>query len=547
MQDIFGHMREWSAWYANSVSKLQEAYGGGEMADTTGFFASDTGGFKPTIGRRLERFYVGQRVLGPNRNMKLPVPLAPMICQAVADLLYAEPPTFTIRTDPDGDGDGVAPDAARPTQVRLNTLCDAGLYTALARAAETGAALGGSFVRVAWDKNTVSDRPFLDVVDADQAIPEFRWGHLTAVTFWDVVARTQETSAVNEGRGSAIVWRHLERHELDSLGVGVILHGLYRGDDEHLGRRMRLTDRPETALYARMSLPGDTPGVISSLSRGLCVEYIPNLTPTRLWRTHDIGRWLGRSSLDGIEHLLDQLVETMSDWMRARRAAKARVFYDKSLLGDPGPGQGAVADLDQETYVGTTQTVKGPNTTMSDKIQVAQPKFDPTGYASTASSIIEQVLQMSGFSTQTFGMQKNEIRTIESTATEIEARERLTFLTRNRIIRTATPHLQRVVEKLLAVDKAVFGTDNVDAPVWVTFPDSAQESLLRLAQTVQTLVAAEAASMDQVVRILHPDWNDDQWSAEVEKLKEQYGTPSEDDLHTDDLHPHLAPATADPD
>ncbi|HWV47797.1 MAG TPA: hypothetical protein VN039_17505, partial [Nitrospira sp.] len=172
MENIFAHMGQWSAWYSNDISKLQAAYGGGLQADSTGFFASDKGGFKPTIGQRIQRFFVGQPTLGPNRNTKLPVPIAGLVCQAVGDLLYADPPTFTVRVDTDKDGSGVPKAQANPTQERLNQLADEGMYTTLARGAEVGAALGGHFLRVAWDKSVVADRPFLDVVDADQALPE---------------------------------------------------------------------------------------------------------------------------------------------------------------------------------------------------------------------------------------------------------------------------------------------------------------------------------------------------------------------------------------
>jgi hypothetical protein len=512
MQGIFAHMNQWSAWYSNDSTKLQAAYGGGVSADSTGFFASDTGGFKPTIGQRMQRFFVGQRPIGPNRNTKMPVPLGGMICQAVANLLYADPPTFTVRIDTDGDGNGAPAKTTNATQERLNQLADEGMYTMLARSAEVGAALGGSFLRVAWDTSVVPDRPFLDAVDADQALPEFRWGRLVAVTFWSVVAKD-----------GTKVWRHLERHELTPLGIGVILHGLYEGETDKLGVRVSLNSRTETMGLFTLTENSVVAGQIDSQTPGLCVEYVPNEGPNRLWRTDIVGRHLGRSSLDGVEHLLDQLAETMSDWMRARRAAKARVWYDKSLLGNPGPGQGAIADLDQEIYVGANDPVKGPNVKMSDKLQVLQPVFNPQGYADTASTLIEQILQMTGFSTQTFGMEKNSTRSIETTATEVEARERLTFLTRGRLIRTQTPHLSRILSKLLAVDRVIFGTPNVDAPVWVEFPDSVQESLLRLAQTVQTLFTAEAASKDQIVRILHPDWNDDMWDAEVVKLNTEYG------------------------
>jgi hypothetical protein len=444
------------------------------------------------------------------------MPIAGMLCQAQADLLWADPPTFTVRIDTDNDGSGVPAKTANPTQERLNQLADDSMYSTLAQGAEIGAALGGHFLRVAWDKSVVPDRPFLDVVDADQALPEFRWGRLVAVTFWSVVARD-----------GTRVWRHLERHELNLAGNGVILHGLYEGEEDKLGMRVGLDARPETAGLSALT-DGLAPGTVDSQSPGLCVEYVPNMGPNRLWRTDPIGRYLGRSTLDGVEHLMDQLAETMSDWMRARRAAKARVFFDKSLLGNPGPGQGAVVDLDQEIYVGTDAKLD-KQTKMGDKIEVTQPQFDPKGYQETATQLIEQILQLSGFALQTFGIQT--LRTqADTTATEIESRERRTFLTRGRLIRSATPHLAAVLTKLLAVDKAIFGTPNVVAPIWVEFPDSVQESMLRLAQTVQTLFAAESASADERVRILHPDWNDDMWDEEVAKWKTEFAPSVTDPL-----------------
>ena len=518
MTNIFAHMTQWSAWYSNDLSKLQIAYGGGITADSTGFFASDTGGFKPTIGQRLQRFFVGQQIIGVNRNTKLPVPIARMVCQAIADLMYADPPTFTVRVDTDNDGDGVPKAVANPTQERLNFLADDSMYTLLAQSAEIGAALGGSYLRVVWDKSVVPDRPFLDMVDADQALPEFRWGRLVAVTFWTVVAR--------EG---SVVWRHLERHELNSAGNGVIIHGLYEGEDDRLGTKMPLDARPETTAYATMTIDPATGNPISAVvgqiesdSPGLCVEYMPNEGVSGLFRSDPVGRFLGRSSLDGIEHLMDQLAETMSDWMRARRAAKARVWYDKSLLGNPGPGQGQVADLDQEIYVGASDPIKGPNVKMSDKLQVLQPVYAPAGYEATANMLIETILQMAGFTTQTFGIGATSSRSIESTATEVEARERRTFLTRGRQIRSSIPRLSRILTKLLAVDRVVFGTPNVDAPIWVDFPDSVQESPLKLAQTALTLFTSQSASLDERVKGLHPGWNDDMWDEEAAKVQKEF-------------------------
>ncbi|TIH33688.1 phage portal protein [Subtercola vilae] len=513
---IFQHMRQWSAWYSNELATLQLAYGGGVAQDSTGFFASDQGGFKATVGRTLQRWFVGQRTLGPNRNEKLPVPIAAMICQAVSDLLYAEPPTFTVRIDTDNDGNGASASEANPTQERLNQLADDMLYGTLAQGAELGAVLGGHFLRVVWDMAVIPDRPFLDVVDADQALPEFRWGRLVAVTFWRVIAREGNT-----------VWRHLERHELDTRGYGVIIHGLYEGEDDKLGIRVDLASRPETFALSVLTQASAVAGQVDSMSPGLCVEYIPNLGPNRLWRTDSVGRYLGRSSLDGVEHLMDQLAETLSDWMLARRSARAKVFYDKSLTSSAGPGQGAVIDLDQDVFVGVSEKISGPNVKMSDKIQVLQPTFNTAEYESTATMLIQQILQMSGFALQTFGYLPSGMRTqADTTATEIESRERRTFLMRGRVIRTAIPHLSSVLSKLLAVDRVVFGTPNVDAPIWVEFPDSVTESQLRLAQTVQTLFTGESASRIERIKIMHPDWNDDMWDAELKLQEKEFAAPT---------------------
>jgi hypothetical protein len=168
--------------------------------------------------------------------------------------------------------------------------------------------------------------------------------------------------------------------------------------------------------------------------------------------------------------------------------------------------------------------VKGPNVTMADKIQVLQPSFNPVEYETTAKMLVEHILQLSGFALQTFGM--SDYRTQQdTTATEIESRERRTFLTRARIIRTQIPHLSRILSKLLAVDKAVFNTPNVVAPIWIEFPDSVQESMLRLAQTAQTLWAGQSASLDERIKLLHPDWNDDMWDEEVAKVKAEFAAP----------------------
>ncbi|MBN9208150.1 MAG: phage portal protein [Microbacterium ginsengisoli] len=497
LDNLLPAMARWGAWWANDLARLQAVYGGGLMPDRTGFFASDTGGMKVHSLGPI-RWFIAQPAVGTQLNTKLPVPIAAEICQASADLLFSDPVTVT-HTD-------------EAAQARLGELLDDGFHASIAEAAEMSAALGGVYLRVTWDDTLNPDAPFTTVKDADEAIPEFRFGVLTAVTFWAVVAR--------DGKQ---VWRHLERHELTSTGVGVILHGLYVGDDTTLGIRIPLSSRPETAPLA-VYTDLNSEGTISTGSPGLAVVYVPNQTPNRSWRKDPLGQNLGRSDLDGIEHLMDQLAETMSDWMRARRAARARVLVAKELAKSAGPGQASVIDMDQETYVSTDMSANSGSSpaplSMADRMNVMQPTFDPAGYKATADELIEQILQMAGYSMSTFGVQGDQRG--DRTATEIEARERRSLMTRARKIRIWRPALEEYVEKLLAVDRVFFNHPNPTEGVQVEFSDGVQESQLRLAQTVQALYASESASVEERVSMLHPDWDETQIGEEVAKIKAEF-------------------------
>lgn len=498
LQPIYARMRQWSAWYSGDLQKLQAAYGGGDIQDSTGFFASDHGGFKATIGRTLQRFFVGEPTRGPDRNTKLPLPIGAELCQGSADLLFADPPTVTSSVD--------------ATSERIQELMDDTFQSTLAEGGETSAAVGGTFLRVTWDLKLDPTGPFLTVVDADNAIPEFRFGRLTAVTFWWVVKVQDEK-----------VWRHLERHETTSDGTGIIIHGLYEGSNDRLGLRLPLESIPELAALALN--PEGQPqadfgivGAITTASPGLAVFYVANQSPNRLWRDHPTGRYLGRSDLDGVEHLMDQLAEVMSAWTRAIRLAKARIFIAKSLLKNAGPGNGMVANLEQEAYT-EVQSLGGKDMSLGDQIEFVQPLVNWEQYSNTAQTLLEQIVQGAGYATQTFGVgDKASIRT----ATEIESRERRSLLTRDRKVREWRPAIARLIEKMLLVDNAFFGGSNTVGDLDVVFSDGVQQTQLALAQTAQALFQAQSASIEERVALLHPDWDDEAIKAEAALIRDEF-------------------------
>ncbi|HKU03969.1 MAG TPA: phage portal protein [Arthrobacter sp.] len=490
---ILPSMGVWSAWYSGDTDQLSSVYGGATGSDpsATGFFASDHGGFRATVGRALTRWFWGEASRGPDRRVKLHVPIAAEICQASADLLFSD--TVTITSDD------------KDAQDRLDELCTDHFHAELVSAAEVCAALGGVYLRVAWDSKT-RDAPFLTHVDADQAIPEFTWGTMTAVTFWQVVAR--------DGKR---VYRHLERHETLADGTGVILHGLYEGEEDRLGHPIPLTEQPATAPLATVV---DAFGMISSESDGLCVVYVPNQTPNRRWRTHSLGRNLGRSDLDGVEQLMDALDETMTSWMRDVRLGKARLMVAKSLLNNVGPGQGSAFNAEQEAYASMNMLSPG-EAKLSDLIEQVQFNIRVAEHQDTASHLVMNILQMAGYSAETFGIYEGGGST--KTATEVEAKQQRSLLTRDRKWRLWRPALQDALGKLLAVDRALFNGNTVPDGVDIdcAIAEGVQESLLTLSQTIQALRAADAASDEVIQGMLHPDWDEEQIQEEIRLIREQ--------------------------
>jgi len=427
-------------------------------------------------------------------------------------------PTFTLDDDKD-----------TATQDRLNELADDTLHGVLAEGAEIGGALGGSFYRVSWDKEVVPDKPFLTCVHADAALPTFRWGRLVAVTFWTVMKR--------EGQQ---VWRLLERHELDSQRVGIIQYGLYLGSEANLGRVIPLTDIEQTKPLAEPGMLTNG-NEMSTESPGLACVYVPNQRPQRRWRNDPIGYSLGRSTLDGVEHLMDALDETYSSWMRDIRLGKARVFVARSVLDEHGPGKGSTFDADQEVFapLNLLQARDGGGTGLP--IQAEQFKIRYEEHSATADKLTEVILRTAGFSTQTFGMDSSGAKASNLTATEVQAHERRSYMTRDRQIRLFNPQIQAIMEKLLAVDKAMFGSDVTPQRPTVTFTDSVQDSQITLAQTAQALRTAEAASTKTLVQMQHPDWPDDQIEAEVALIADERASSVPDPFG----HPPVDPGATD--
>ncbi|UQN29473.1 phage portal protein [Brachybacterium kimchii] len=493
LAEILPAMARWSAWYSGDTAKLSTLY----TQDTTQSPFRRQGVFGAVAGA-VRRWFWGQTQEETSRpQTKIHVPVASELCQASADLLFGKPPMLTVDDD--------------TTQERLELIMGEGAHNVLAAAAELAAALGGVYLRVAWDQS-IAQHPFITRVDADRAIPEFRWGRLVAVTFWATVKRDGGT-----------VWRHLERHETDQDGIGIVRHELYQGTDVALGRVVPLTEANATAGFADVV---DADSQVSTLTPGLAVVYVPNQIPNRDWREHPIGANLGRSDLDGVEDLLDQYDEAWSSWMRDLRIGKARIVASQALLDDNGPGQGATLDLDREVYEGVNTPPSAMDSDGGLPIKAVQFDIRVEQHERTVAGLYKQIIAGAGYSAQTFGENSDGGAL---TATEVRSRESRTYTTRDRKIRAWQEALTALADKSLAIDRAVFRSNvKTDLPVSVQFGNTIQDSQETLARTAQLLSQAMAASVKTRVQMVHPDWSDTEVDEEVARIQEEAGEPAPD-------------------
>ncbi|MEU6033981.1 hypothetical protein ABZ801_01085 [Actinomadura sp. NPDC047616] len=470
LKNVFAKFDEWSAWYSGDTDALAATY---------------TGAPPPSTGwvQRLARWFWGTRPTPGQPITKLHVPAAADIAALSADLLLSQPPRL------------LASDNA--TTDRLAEHLDEAAHATLREAAEVCAALGGVWLRVIWD-TALADRPWISTVHPDAAVGEWRHGHLMSVTFF----RTVSTD------GTTLI-RHLEEH-----APGRISHGLYVGDAQTLGVRVPLEEHQATAPLVQHLTDGDS---IATGIKQITAAYIPNIRPSRIWRHNPAAAMLGRPDIDGLEPFLDALDERWSDWMREVRLAKARLLVPHSFLESAGPGKGARFDADAELL---TAMNMGPAPD-AGALQLIQPQIRVAELSATTEALLAQIVRSAGYSAQSFGGSDGS----ELTATEVLARDSRSALTRRKKLTYWAPGLAAIAESLLAIDQHVFGARVTPQRPRVEFPPVADPDALTVAQSLNLLRSARAASTRTLVATLHPDWDDAAIAAEAALIDQQSPTP----------------------
>jgi hypothetical protein len=502
MNPITYQWRIWDAWWSGDPDKLMWTYYnlganspvGRSYFSTTGepgLPIPKPGQFRGGLLGSVSYTFWGAPVPPGEKRSKLHVPIAGDIASTSADLLFSKAPVVTASTP--------------GNQAALDDLMGDGTHAKLLEAAETCSALGGVFLRVVWDTD-VSDEPMIDVVPADAAVPLFSHGKLLGVTFWRILS--------DDG---AEVIRHLETH---APGQNAIYHSVYVGDQTDLGRIYPLTDFPETASFAQYLSEGNAITFPDMPDDASTVVYIPNMLPNKIWR--DLGPQvapLGRSDYSGVESLMDALDEAYSSWQRDLRLAKARLIVPQQYLDNLGRGKGAVFDPDRQVYspISMMTSSGGTSDIMANQFQIRVQE-----HQQTCTDYMNRIVQGAGYSGQTFGEYDGQGSAM--TATEIRARERKTLITASKKRLYWRPGVRDLLYGWLAVKQQIFNDRTVtpERPE-IEFPETVVPDILELAQSAAALAQADAVSKETLVRMVHPDWSDEQVRDEVQMIYAETG------------------------
>lgn len=444
----------------------------------------------------VSRFFWGSPTPKGQANRKVHLPIAGDIAATSASLLFDTPPTFTIDDD--------------KAQARLDLILNNDTFPAdLLVMAESCSALGGAYGRIMWDTD-VQAEPWIDFVDADSAFPEWAYGKLIAITF------AEELPALDNKH----VWRLLSRYT-----AGRIQYGLYEGNATELGDVRPFTVHPATEALAGLV---DADSSVDSHTTGIAAAYMPNARPVVGLRQDGQLKNIGRPDISpDLFPLFDTLDETWTDIRREMRLGRMRAAVPEEWLQQKGFGQGQTFDLDREFYDAMTMRP-------SDNAGATffQPALRFEQYLRLAEQTVLEILRRANYSPSTFGI--GQASTGQKTAREVEAEYQASLQTWKAKARYMRAGLSQLADSLLEVDAWLNSTTPPEERVKVTMTAPVQETMLDKAQTVQALDSARAISTGEKINILHPEWDEEDKAAEVEKiLAEQAGELD----HTGNLNP----------
>jgi hypothetical protein len=419
-----------------------------------------------------------------DEKIKVHVPMAADLAALSAGMIFSASPEVTCEHE--------------ATQQRIADIMEqAGIYSVLLQAAELASVYGGVFLKWTWDA-TRDKYPRLVAVPADSGLPKFIGNHVMQITFWNIVR--EDTNGT--------VWRLQETYTPD----GHIRSVLLKGDAANLGSEHSLKSIDETAHI----LPDANSGTNTMLA-----FYVPNLLPNRARPYVPFGR----SDFESLYGLFDALDEAYSAMQRETRMTKTTVIVPAEYLRKRDSifddGMCRASDFVFSNGTGAFTALDIDSDRSSSPITIVNPEMRAESRIAVCENLIRQILSLAGYSPQSSGM---DVEGRAESGTALNVRERKSIRT-TETKKTFWWHaVNDIIRAMLRLDKAVFKSGvNPEEEITVELPANNQPDISQLAEIVEQLERAGAASTETKIAMLHPDWSEEQKEEEIQRIKEEGG------------------------
>jgi hypothetical protein len=397
-------------------------------------------------------------------------PLARLISRASANSLFGELPSFAAGDESD--------------QENIDRLVD---ENELSAELHRGAMISSSEGEV-WGRVVVMpallDVPMIEFVSSSQVIPDFVGRFVRGATF----VTTWATSSTERVR------------LLEYYGPGHVDAQLFRGSTNALGIAVDLASFPPTA--------GTPERVLTGIDQPL-VAFIPN--------SLDADPSRGFSDYRGIEQRFLALNEAITIGQRnLQLAGRKRAYVDADYLDASGKLP-AFEDVfvrhDKDSTMGEA----------AKPIQMIEYSFEATALIAWVDQLIDSTLSYAGIAPQSVGRSVDG-GAISGTALRLKmAHSLMEAAGKGRYWDRGVTRLLRfaaVIDSRRTTEGG-FGRSwaNADELPSITRGDGLPRDDVEAAQIIQSLVAADAISIEERVKLAHPDWSQDQIDAEVEAIE----------------------------
>ena len=472
----YGKINEWATWYSGDPQRLLDFY------SSQVFFPNNEWG----------RFWA--RISAEDRANIVHLPAAGDIAATSANLLFSEMPMLNYNEESAG---------GRRISVFVK---ENGLLSVFLEAAEVCAAMSGVYLKLDIEPDLVKI-PIINIVTPLQAIPYFWRGRLWEVLFFRTVKETD----------SGAIWRLFELRKREN-GQLVIDYKLYKGTDDRVGREVPMDSLDETV---NLNLEP-----VAYNIDGLGCVYVPNMRPNRLMP----GSPQGINDYSGVITLMDSLDFAWTSWMRDIEMGMSQILVDEDLIEQPSGGiitQDTVASAArfnkfQRAFIKLNMSpwrMGGENVKPIEPVQFS---IRVDEHLKTCESLFFQIVSLCGYSPQTFGMVEYSRQTDSGVALRI--RERKSMLTREKKSRYWQAALWDLFWQMQQLDIAAglsssYQLEEVD----VELQDSVINDEREQSETLRNLDQAKAISTYQKVKMLHPDWGDEDIETEVKRILDDQG------------------------